>query len=54
MEAAWASEALVSYHSTTPLQNPEDLDFKHQRRESPQTRIFVRSPKFLSLLIFMH
>jgi len=27
------------YHSTTRLHNPEDLDLKHHRRESLNTRI---------------
>jgi hypothetical protein len=33
------SETLVSYHNTTRHHNPEDLDFKHHRRENLRTLI---------------
>jgi hypothetical protein len=29
----------VSYHNTTRRHNPEDVDLKHHRRESLETRI---------------
>jgi hypothetical protein len=39
MEAAWTSETFVYYHNTTRRYNPEELDLKHDRRESLKTRI---------------
>jgi len=37
-EAAWTSERLAFYHSATLRQSPEELSFKHHRRESLRTR----------------
>jgi hypothetical protein len=37
MEAAKSSETLVSYHNTTPHNNPKGLELKRSSRESPQT-----------------
>jgi hypothetical protein len=34
MEAAQTFETLLSYRNTTRRHNPEDVDFKHHRRES--------------------
>jgi hypothetical protein len=39
MGAAFTSEALVSYHSTTQRHNPEELDLKYHRRKKQKTRI---------------
>jgi len=39
MEAAWSSETLVSFHSTTRRHNPEDLDLNFHRREDIKFRI---------------
>jgi len=42
MEAAWTFETPASYHNTTPRRNPEDLDLKYYRLESPKTQNFFQ------------
>jgi hypothetical protein len=41
MEATWAYETLVSNHDITQRHNPEDLDMKHDSRESFKTPIRI-------------
>jgi len=41
MEAAWASETLVSYHITERRHNSEDLDLNFRRRENFKIRIMT-------------
>jgi hypothetical protein len=61
--SARTSETSVSYHNTTWRHNPEDLEFKHKRREIPKTRSLLCSqgpaigpypePDVFSVMIFM-
>jgi hypothetical protein len=43
MEAARSSETLISYHNTRRRHSPEDLDLKHDRRESLISRFVSAS-----------
>jgi hypothetical protein len=41
MKAASTSKTSVSYYNSTRRHNPEDVYFKHRRRESLKIRIFT-------------
>jgi len=45
LEAARTSETLVPYSNTTGRHNPEQLDLKHHRHESLETRLKATEPR---------
>jgi len=45
MEVTRSSETLVPYSNTTGRHNPEQLDLKHHRHESLETRLKATEPR---------